>query len=207
MVNCDKPGMHQGAFDALMKGWHAIVKTAETEREFLDRWEEVKKSLVNDVSCECYPWIYPVRDTHTIQCLYAAFQYIDQIKLPIRHRFASYAINQQLHFGHTTTSIAESAHWTSIKCNLLRVRGTLLDVYDQIDRSTQQRQYMIEDQNARERVELLTLPSRVFEPVLRVVTHHALKLVHEEYKKSLRPQQLPVCSRYYQRAFGLPCAH
>lgn len=187
-----------------MKGWHTITKWAQSEREFLDRWDEVKKDLVQN---ELHPWTHTTRDDSTIQCLQSAFQYIDQNKIPLRQRFAGYAIDQHCHLGNTSTSRAEGAHWTSIKCHLRRARGTLLDVYDRIDRSSQQRQWKIDDEIARERVEILTLPNSIFELVLRSITHHALKGTLEEYKMSLHPEQLRPCSGYHERALGLPCAH
>lgn len=121
------------------------------------------KDLVQN---ELYPWTHMTHDDWTIQCLQSAFQYIDQNKISLRQRFASYAINQHCHLESTSTSRAKGAHWTSIKCHLRRARGTLLDVEDRIDRSSQQRQWKIDAEIARERVEISTLSNSIFEPVL-----------------------------------------
>lgn len=78
---------------------------------------------------------------------------------------------------------------------------------DRVKQSTEQRHNTISDRISRERVEPLALPQSLFSPVLRQITHHALRLIHKEYEKALHPTEISPCSGYYRQALGLPCAH
>lgn len=131
---CFKSRMQSDAFKALMKGWHIVCNLTRTEDEFAAKWEAVKQDLIESVQEKEYTWLHSPRDERTIQCLHEAFIYIDRNKIPQRDRFASFAINRFRHFAHTSTSIAEGAHWTNIKSHLKRARGSLLEVYDRIER-------------------------------------------------------------------------
>lgn len=152
------------------------------------------------------PWIHPVIDQHTVDKLKKAFTYIESNKLPLLERFAAFSTNKFKHFGHTATSRAEGAHWANLKVHLKRSRGSLLDVYDRIDRSTENRFNALNDKMNRERTETLTLPAGMFGNVVRGITHFALKTVHNQYRKALH-QIEPKCSGYYRNVMGLPCAH
>lgn len=95
--------------NALMKGWHQTCNNTRTANEFDLSWTSVKANLLDPAAAAQHPWLESPPDTHTISCLRAAFEYIDKNKLPLRRRFASFAIDRVRHFGHTSTSIAEEA--------------------------------------------------------------------------------------------------
>lgn len=140
------------------------------------------------------------QDQHTIKCLRQVFSSIDTNEIPLIDRVASFSVGQHLHFGHTTTSRAECVRWSEIKLHLRRSCGTLLDVYDRIDKSTKRRLSLLFDRVDRERVEVLTLPMETFAPVLRCIALFALKKTHEEYKKAFHLIDLPACSGRTQTA-------
>lgn len=64
----------------------------------------------------------------------------------------------------------------------------------------------INDKLNRERVEILTLPVAVFGPLLRGITHFALKYVRKQYVKAVHTIEFG-CNNYSQNVLGLPCAH
>lgn len=140
-------------------------------------------------------------------CLTQAFSYIDTNKIPLINRFASFATSTRLHFEHTATSRAEGFHWANIKLHLKLSRGTLLDVYERINRPTERRFALIDNTTNKERAEVLTLPLSVFAPVLRGVTHCALQRVHLEYQKALHNDKSEPCNGYYNKVLGLSCSH
>lgn len=191
-TNCKKRGMSEAAFEKLIAEWNSVIYSAATEAELLSRWSDAKHDMLGNASE--HPWLQTPRDDHTIDCLHQVFIYIDSNKLPLIQRIASFAVDQHLHFGHTTTSRAESAHWSCIKLHLRRLRGSLLDVYDRIANSTSRRLALLSDKVNRERVEVLTLPMDTFGPVLRCITHFALKKTHEKYTKALYVNDLRPCT-------------
>lgn len=200
-----KKGMSELVFKKVTESWNRAVKTATSKQDFLDQWDVARDELLGNASN--YPWHQAPRDAHTIRCFQQVFTYINKNKLPLINRIASYSVNQQLHFGRTTTLRAEGAHWGSIKLHLQRARGSLLDVYDQIDKSTGSRVARLSDALSRERVEVLALPMSIFGPVLRCITHFALKEAHKQYTKALHAADLRACSGATKSAWGLPCAH
>lgn len=169
------------------------MHNSASDRDFLDRWSQLKSSLL-------------LQDNANI--VNSALVYIETNKIPHRERFASYATSKFYHFGHTSTSRAEGAHWSNLKVHLKRSRGSLLGVYDRIVRSTENRLHTITDKINRERIEIMTLPIAVFGPVLRGITHYALKhtCVFKQYRKALHPIA-STCNNYYKCAYGIPCAH
>lgn len=163
VANCQVNGMGSAAFDSFLKGWHHLAYHSTTEDRFLRGWADLKTALLgspppaisstSEVSQPFPTWIDPA-DDFTAQCLKNALEYIESNKLPIRDWFAGYAVNKYMHFKHTATSRAEETHWSVLKVHLKQSRGMLLDVYDRIIQSTENRMNNITDKLDRERVEL-----------------------------------------------------
>lgn len=117
VTNCKTTGMSSAAFDAILRGWHGLVYRSTTEEGFLRGWADLESELLPATTMSTTgrsdaplpAWLDPV-DQFTVQCLEKAFEYIETNKLPIRDRFAGYAVNKFMHFKHTATSRAEGAH-------------------------------------------------------------------------------------------------
>ena len=119
--------------------------------------------------------------------------------------------NKVLHFGNTSTSRGEGAHWT-LKRNLSSSIGDLKTVVDAIDiqLSCQRQEYIGAINTAKNRCPIeLRVPW--LRDVLPHVTPYALRKIFHHWKDIIKQQEdegiQKSCTKTFTTIMGLPCGH
>ncbi|KAI9909324.1 hypothetical protein PsorP6_014977 [Peronosclerospora sorghi] len=110
--------------------------------------------------------------------------------------------------GNFATSRAEGQHG-AIKKWITVSTGDLTDVYRRVMLSVEQQQVEIRRQIGYEQANtLISHYGHIWGAVQRKVSHHALRLVHEELRKAQDQADVPTpCTGVFTATMGLPCSH
>ena len=138
-------------------------------------------------------------------------KYISNQWIPLKTFFVDAWINEDVHFGNTSTSRVE-AHHSQLKQQLCNNQGHIRTVYqrakDLIDRQCSEFRMRIAQAKI---TEYPDLKISILDDVRQLITPKAQRLILEQYKSAAEYRKehknLPPCTFHFTRSMGLPCRH
>lgn len=189
--NCKNSFATGEEWEAFYGGWINIIQSS-TEPEFQTRWDAFHDTWTEHPEC---------------------LEYLSDLlfKYHYRRKFVACWTNKVLHFGNTSTSRGEGAHW-ALKRNLLSSVGDLKTVVDSIDTqlSGQRQEYIGAINMAMSRCPI-ELKAPWLRDVVAHVTPYALRKILYHWRDIVKQQkderiQKP-CTKTFKIIMGLPCGH
>ena len=181
-----------------------VIHDANRVTEYMNLFYSMVNSKTEDIYLD------------NLQCIKASsesmYQYLKATWLPYVKNFMKCYVDNTLHYGNYTSSPVEGFHG-AIKRHLNHRKTSFLDFIQQFEVYVENvvDKVRLKETTDSNRVSVKLLDCPMYSNLLGRVSNYALNEIEKQRRKAaaaiLAHEELPPCTGYLNRCFGLPCSH